>query len=355
MIKIKKRIIKQKISSFSFSSRKRMKIQLKKYIESLSDYTHSNNKGLIIDDLISKIDLVTVDIHDVLRHNVFTDIDYYKIIPFVPLWIRNAGNSAECITDKKEFEQKCSNNNNYLTNKLLYYHDLELLLSSFQDRYITIGPIVDELYKIITPNLEIDIKNFDNVTLFQNTSTYKAYSYLNSIFIYLGSSFDLLTKIAYELKHINTINFNSYPKLKCRNILFGQRSKVDDYLKNGTIFSYPPIVRKIQSIRDEIIHNGSFDFQPDIYVGTKLGKKDECWIYFPDFNNDGILVSSINRNKFYSQPESKFNNILPDILIEILSLILSTLNKIKTLYDKPYYKNDNDLNKYKTEIDDWHS
>ena len=127
MIKIKKRIIKQKISSFSFSSRKRMKIQLKKYIESLSDYTHSNNKGLIIDDLISKIDLVTVDIHDVLRHNVFTDIDYYKIIPFVPLWIRNAGNSAECITDKKEFEQKCSNNNNYLTNKLLYYHDLELL------------------------------------------------------------------------------------------------------------------------------------------------------------------------------------------------------------------------------------
>lgn len=211
-----------------------------------------------------------------------------------------------------------------------------MLIAALQNRYTNILSLIDSLFNIITPDLNIHIREYDNVMFSSGSQSTEAHSYINSIFISLWSSFDLLTKIAYELQSIDKISFTGYPKLNSIKILFGDRRKLNSILLSDTIFAYPIIIRKIQTIRDEIIHNGSLDFHHNIYNGL-LNDVVYKWIPMPEFTEQGTFVSYNNRRKFYPNCLNTFNNNLPDIVIEVLELCLGTINIINSIYYvKPY-------------------
>lgn len=304
--------------------------------------------------LINEIQETCINTYDIFKKHIFSDIDYYSIECFVPQWIRDSGNSAESGLTKEIFERFVRENNNILTHKLLYYYDCDMLVASLQNRLSVINSLVENLYKKIPCKSEYKMDDFDSVIMSISPYDVDIFAYLNSIFIFLGSSFDIITKIAYELNKIDLIDYSTYPKFKSYNILFSDKNCIDERLKENTIFSHPTILRKIESIRNRIVHNGSFDFNQVIYTGY-LNKQDytESCILFPDFH-EGNFVSFKNRNNFYSE-SNRINLILPEILKDVFQLILSTMQKINLIYAKEGYQNEKTIETYIKDIRKWSS
>ena len=141
--------------------------------------------------------------------------------------------------------------------------------------------------------------------------------------------------------------------MKSKNIQFGDRRKIKNIPAQDTLFDYPPIVRKIEAIRNRIVHDGSFDFNQNLYTGW-ITESDsfECCILFPDFDASGNFVSYKNRCNFHSE-STRINLILPKMLFEILELIKVTISKINLSYNIQRYSNFEDFLKYKPEIENW--
>lgn len=315
-------------------------------------FTYYDNRGLVIYQLLSDINMEIVQLHDEVRNNVFSDIDYYQIVDILPMWLRDAGNSQESAMSKEFFEKLVASNNNYLVNKILYYHDCEMLVNALQNRFNIVEAMLTQVYTILTPVLKYDIKGYDNVIFTIDDSSQRVNAFLNSIFINLASSCDIATKIAYELSNMDMVDFSTYPKMKSSDILYGKWKKLPAELKhNGTYFTDPrlPVVAKVESIRDEIVHNGSLDFHATIYYGVK-SEEIEKWILMPEFNNDGTLASYLRRKKFYNDASRTFNKELPILVGDFLNVSLATIGMIRKRFSKAYYSNPNDLGKYQGEI-----
>lgn len=75
-------------------------------------YSFCNPKGCCIYNLLSDINIAIIELYEVAQNNLFTDVDYYEIASFTPMWMRDAGNSAESALDKKFFEKLYQENQN---------------------------------------------------------------------------------------------------------------------------------------------------------------------------------------------------------------------------------------------------
>lgn len=288
--------------------------------------------------------------HDNIRNQIFNDIDFSVIVSSIPSWILDGGNSAESPLSKTLFEKLINKNNNVLTNKLLFYYDFDMLVSALQDRFSMIESLINRFYHRLPSTSVYEMNDFDSVTMSPDS---ELFAYLNSIFIYLGSSFDIVTKIAFEMQKINDIDFSTYPRMASKNIQYGDRRKISKINIKDTIFEYPVVIRKIEAIRNRIIHDGSFDFNQYVYTGW-IKEKDifESCILFPDFDDSGNFESIKNRTNFYSN-SNRINLILPSLLTEVLTLINSTISEINRVYNKSRYSNVDDLKIYIPEIKNW--
>lgn len=117
-----------------------------------------------------------------------------------------------------------------------------------------------------------------------------------------------------------------------RKVLLGSIVKANSDIA-GTIFEKPLCVKTILSIRDRIVHNGSFDFMQmvyDCYDGPN--GHSEVAILFPDMEN-GLFVTSKNRKNFYSQ-SNRLNILLPKLLKEVLDVMEKTIDKLSIIGKK---------------------
>lgn len=316
-------------------------------------YTYYNPIGQDIYNLAIEINNEIITIHDVALFNVFNDIDFYAVVDLVPMWLRNAGHSGESCMSKEVFERLVKLNNNQLTNKFLYYHDLEALINSVQNRFSIITDMIDRLYIYLSPTLVYKFQDYDEVIF---TRDFQVHAILNTIIVNTLSCCDILTKLCFELDNIQNISYVNYPKSKSKDILYSQSKKLPEELKkDNTLFSQPTpnVVRQFESLRNEIIHNGTLDFDYSIYYGNK-GEDIYTWIFFPDFNECGVLLTYNARRKFYSDASKTFNTILPLMLREFMKLSLNTLTLIKHTYHVDYFESVEDRVKYLKEIHNWY-
>lgn len=308
-------------------------------------------------NIYNQLDAIQNDcvlIFDLFRDHIFSDIDYYAIVPNVPMWIKDAGNSAEGSLTKEQFELFVRENTNILTNKFLYKFDCDLLVAALQDRFSMINSMIERFYQKMPHESKYKMEDFSSATMTMSSADADTFAFLNSIFIFLGSVLDLMAKISSELYCVDTIDYSSYPNLKSKNIQFGDNRLIDEALKGPEmIFSRPNIVKKIETIRNRIIHDGSFDFRQIIYIGhiTKKEHSESC-ILFPDMG-ESYFVSYKNRKNFYSE-SNRINISLPQLLDEILLVIKNTTNQIISIYHKGLYTNENDIVTYKNDILNWY-
>ena len=331
-----------------------MEVFKSKYIPEDRLFSFYSEVGQTIYKLASDINLEIITLHDYVLFNVFTDIDYYKLVDNSPMWVRDAGHSEESSITKNQFEKLVKLNNNVLTNKLLYYHDLEALVNSVQDRFSMIIKMIDLLFFKLSPNLDFNINQYENVGF---SSDIETHALLNTVIINVCSCCDILTKLTYELCNMSDITYENYPKLKSKDILYSSIKRLpSDLRQDKTIFSEkrPKVIAMFDSLRNEIIHNGSLDFYYSVYYGNK-NEEIYSWIFFPEFEESGILSSYNARRKFYPDAQKTFNNELPLMCVEFLSIALETIKMINTKFARLYFSSDNELENFKKEVLNWYT
>ena len=285
-------------------------------------------------DAVATIVELIVPIFDIVEDQFFQKEDFEMIEGFIPRWLSDSGRCAESPMSKTDFEKVINYCNDELTNKLVYWFDLQSPIYALQDRIESVNILLSELYTHI-PNYAIYEDN-DYTSASRSMSVYSSiiHTCINSVFVHLASSFDLFTKIVYELENIPNLVFSKRQKLKSvrDGILYSPNKIKNVNLKqDGMIFSNPPILRKVCSFRDYYIHNGSWDYRCAVYESFVDDTPADVFVLLPDTDENGNLETSGSRNMFYSKGE-KINITLPQIVIEVMSLYENTIKELIAQY-----------------------
>jgi hypothetical protein len=193
-----------------------------------------------------------------------------------------------------------------------------------------------ELYKTIPFEIKHTRDEYTSCSSICDTETTLSFASLNSVFVALASSFDILTKIATEQHLYNEYDFANYKKMKSDGVLFNRSGNynIDETLKEqGLLFSAPICIKKILSYRDEYVHNGPWDMRCRVYYTAIDGMPADVLMLSPDMDDNGNFVTSGSRNKFYSQ-DNIINVTLPYFVYEVVEIIGRTVRKLTYLYQK---------------------
>lgn len=274
------------------------------------------------DSLKYDVDNELVKLYDAFRDVLFPDTkQYYREISKIPIWVQEAGQDSNCDLSKTIFNEFVSYMNSELINCFLYLVDCQYLIGTIQNLHIGMEYIFVNYFKSIS-NIDLNNSNYENgVISVMSTGTSAITSLLESYFIKAYSILDMFTKIAYEFENIET-EFEKYKKTKSANILWGDKKQLSINNTDNTIFKKNEIITIIESLRNEVVHNGSWELNPKCYIEIRNGEITNRYFKFPDMEQ-GRLAASKSRRHFFSQGV-KVNNILPLIHCEYKKLILNT-------------------------------
>ena len=275
-------------------------------------------------------------LHNSIRECIFQRIDYSKVESFMPQWIADCGINLELSTSKDDYEQfKRHTNHHPIFGLYIYYYDIWCKNAAIQDRLQAVVTFLQKFYNIVPCETKYDESQYTSGVRNCGDKETGAHVLLNSIFVAYASIFDLLAKVAVEQFEFGKYDFSQYKKMRSVNTLFNKGLKnIDPSLKeNGLLFTEPPVIRKIETFRNEYVHNGPWDLRCCIYYTAVNGEPADVVIYSPDMDEFGNFITSGSRNKFYSQG-NHINIQLPILLKEATSIIESTIERICTLYQK---------------------
>ncbi len=288
-------------------------------------------------DLIDKIiDSDIIELHISINEFLFQDINISQVKPLLPTWMAYAGISAESECSKDNYEKLRRQINHPYLNRIIYYYDVWSLISAVQDRLQAVEYHLRSFYKNIPYEIKHKREEYTSCTRVCDTETTLSYATLNSVFVALASSFDIITKIATEQYCFSEYNFSCYSKMKSDGVLFnrsGNKYINNKLKKNGLLFSVPLSVKKVLSYRDEYVHNGPWDMRCSLYLTSINGMPADVIMLSPDMDENGNFITSGSRNKFYSQ-NNIINAKLPYLVYDVIEIIGRTVNEISSLYQK---------------------
>ena len=278
-----------------------------------------------------------VPLYDAIEDFFFQDINYQKIKSIIPLWMVDAGRSPESEIDKKLYEQLRSVYNDPISNRIIHWADVQGVLAAFQDRLMAVRNHLELIYKYLPAYCIYTDDAYETITRGLDETSDKVHTAINNVFVSLCSSFDLFTKVVYECSKYDANGFVEYNKLKCRkdNILYKKGNNGFNELKEpGLLYDEPVCVRTACSFRDEFIHNGAWDYRCAIYYPyVDSGEPVEPFVVMPDVTDEGHLVTSGSRNKFYANG-IKMNVFLPGFVKDVMEVLKNTVVALIDLLHK---------------------
>ncbi len=288
------------------------------------------------DSIRAEINDSLLNLYDVFRDLLFDNTDeYYKELDSLPFTIITAGlDSATDIKaeDFSEFLQKEKISKTPHLYKHIYLADCQFLISTIQNLLDGMEHAFINYYvSLCDIGNEFDIPKNDQTLTITSQQCRWLSSLLESYFTKAYSILDLFCKITYELlaEH-NEIHTNT--KLKCANKLWGDRNRLAIENTNGTIFENSELITVIESLRNEVIHNGTWELNPKVYLVYENEEIVERFMLFPDISQ-GRLSTVKNRKHFYGT-NNKVNNMLQNIHIEFLNRVLKTSELLCNLNQK---------------------
>ncbi|MGN0252418.1 MAG: hypothetical protein ACI4EH_13825 [Oliverpabstia sp.] len=296
------------------------------------------------DSLLFKLDTACVSLYDLFQHKILiSDDEYYKNIDFLFQEIFKSGLDSDCDISKEYLQnmfehplQKIVKNYDFSkyniyddinTKKYTYAYlsDCQSMINTLQELLLSCHSYFVNFYKMLCQHpVKLD---FEDEYYAITTEGRILFSTASSLFISLYSIFDILTKIAYELENIQDCSL-TYKKLASSKILYGDKKKLKNIDFPGTVFDTSRNLSIIVNLRNELIHNATWEMNPKIFFSVKNHVLKEKCIYMPDFTEEGHLVTYKNRKRFFSQGK-KLNQELPDIYFDILQRIYQTIIAMK--------------------------
>lgn len=290
----------------------------------------SNNHNVFIypgDNLIQELDLKLVSLYDKFACIYFPDLEQYdNELSSLPMGLLLGGQNSDIIINKEQFLELTKRYAPYFENiyRYLYVGDCQYLVSTVQNLLLSAEYCYLQYYIKIA---QIDCMDLDlgETLMISSHETTQLLFYLETFFTKLYSTLDLMVKIIYELEH-PVESFLEITKLRSAEKLWGDRKKLRINKCEGTIFEDCEVLRMIESLRNEAVHNGTWEFRPKVFLKIEDKKIVERYMLFPDFVN-GRLSSVINRKHFFST-KLKVNEMLVLIHDEFCQRFLATLQYI---------------------------
>ncbi len=294
------------------------------------------------DDIQYTIDSLCVELYDAFQDAIFPSRDdFYKDYEVQPQWISRAGLDSDFNMPKDElvtcFEDPMHDRMAKLgiTNESLlrvyeeidskkfryaYTADCQSLINTLQELIMGCHSSFVGFYKHLcmprnTPQME-------GVYFECSTETRITFSFLYNVIIQCYSVFDVLTKIAYELEHIKTCN-DSYAKLASSSILYGNRKSLSIDIID-TVFEKCRTTSIIENLRNELVHNATWEMNPKVFIAAKGTQILERYIFMPDFTTEGTLTTYKNRKRFFADGK-KVNEELPILYFDVMHRVRATL------------------------------
>lgn len=303
------------------------------------------------DGILYDLDALCVTLYDIFERKIF-DIneEYLRSVNLMPQGIRRSGLDSDFNLDKDSFkryfeesliglytiegkEMEISvkdkiNNLDKMKYKYAYLADCHSLINTLQELLLGSNSSFIGFYKLLSEvPATVDFgDDYYNIS----PEGRLAYNMLYSLIIQVHSIFDILTKIVYELENIKDCT-TSYKKLASNKILFGKSNMLTKINKEGTIFEKDRLVSIFKSLRNEIIHNATWEMNPKIFFKEEDSILKERCIYLPDFDSNGKLVTFVNRKRFFSDGK-KVNEELPSLYLGVLEKINNTLLEIVRVF-----------------------
>ena len=308
------------------------------YIQELSQ--ESPDRYIYPGDYIKyDLDGELVLLYDTLRDMLFEDTQkYYMELSSMPIFAQEAGQNSECgLTAELFSEWIQKDQNKKLPNfyKHLYLVDCQFLVGTIQNLLCGMEDSFIRYYILIS-SVCVNIEPSEpNVTMFQMSPYVGTISAtLENYFIKAYSILDMLCKIGHEFKTPQK-DFSSYKKMRSADILWGARKDLEINNTEGTIFEKCELISVIESLRNEVVHNGTWELNPKAYIKYKNGVIVEKYMLFPDISQ-GRLATVKGRKHFFGNG-TKVNEVLPRIHKEFK---IRLLNTIKLLNQKKFNVND---------------
>ena len=290
------------------------------------------------DEIFYILDEICVRLYDKFQEGIFVTDDYYELIDKLPDGIMRAGLDSDNSLPKEKYEKYFlerlykdipEENESILKLECLkynyaYVYDCQSMVNTLQELILGTQSNFIGFYKLLCTMEGRD--DFCDNYYALNSDGRMVFGMLYSLIISLYSIFDILTKIVYELEHLQSSK-NSYIKTKSQNILYGQKNKISINNVEGTIFKKTRSINIIENLRNELVHNATWEMNPKVFFKHNEGKIVERCIYVSDFNDEGHLIKFINRKRFFSQGK-KINEELPVLYFEILDKIRCTIEVI---------------------------
>lgn len=264
---------------------------------------------------------------------IFQDIDYSRVISIMPQWIADGGISPELNCTKEWYEKLRRKETHPIFGRFIYHYDLWSKVAAMQDRLNAVKMFMRQLYNIVPCTAKYEESQYTSAARCIGARETEAHILLNSVFVAYASVFDIMTKIAIEQFEFTKYDFGNYRKMKSADIIYKKSlNNIDPSLKaEGMLFSEPPIIRKIETFRNEFVHNGPWDLRCSVYNTAVDGEPADVIIYSPDMDERGYFISSGSRNKFYSQA-NRINIKLPNMIQEATIVLKNTIEQLCTLY-----------------------
>lgn len=293
-------------------------------------------------DITGDIDMNCIMLQHEIGHIIFDGIKkLHSKQAGMQIWVPYAGIDGDLKVTKEQFEILINNSGkNEDLNKLLYYYDVSNLIGTFQNSVQETRTLFCQFYE------ELNTKSFmlasnpidANGEMFTSGRLVTSlFSKVNHLFISIYSQLDFLTKIAYEIENLPS-NFENYPKLKSAKILFGDSKKTKMHELEKTVFEKSvKNIKLIQTLRNEIVHNASFENIPKVFQQFKDNKMIEKFIFLPDFDEDGIIKTFKSRKRFFGM-DIKLNLILPELIFDLWKRQLETISILKKTVGNNVYK-----------------
>lgn len=296
---------------------------------------YENESGKIIfyprDQLIRQLDTELAMLGDSFRRLLFpNDEAYYQIYRYLPAFISTAGLSSDSSLSKDGYEKILSNRSFHQKLKpFLYLADVQYLISSVQNLLIGMNSNFVDFYRILTEIQIPNLSELENTTyVVRGEEAERIISLLGSYYVKLYSIMDLAAKITYEFENPCT-QFESSIRLKSANILYNNKNRLQLNEHPSTIFIKDTFITEIETLRNEIVHNGTWEDGAKVYVDVIDKKAISRFVLYPDMEN-GRFVSFGNRHHFFSKG-LKVNELLPHVHHTFLSRLLHTVFCIRDI------------------------
>ncbi|MCO1602102.1 hypothetical protein [Desulfosporosinus nitroreducens] len=112
-------------------------------------------------------------------------------------------------------------------------------------------------------------------------------------------------------------------------LFLGTRKDLKINGTNQTVFEKCDLISTIEALRNEVVHNGSWELNPKVFIVRNEGVDVERFMLFPDIEQ-GHLATVKNRRHFFGVGE-KVNDILPKIHMAYMNRVLNTAKALNQL------------------------